>query len=220
MLSIKDRLNRMKFCRRHLKWTIDDWKKVIFSDESNFEVLKRKSKVLCRRKQNEKFLPRHIVPRLQGGGGSIGIWGCFSFKGTGNCKTYTGRVDQFKYQDILQECLIPTKQLFYGRRTDWFFQQDNAPPHRAATTRAFLQRNRIRVIEWPPRSPDLNPIEILWSIIDRRLAKKSMQNLNQLRIEVEKEFSSIPLEICNNLIKGMQQRLWKCLKARGGHFDG
>ena len=58
-------------------------KKIIFSDESNFTVLNRKNRVLIRRHHNEKFHSRFIVPRLQGGGGSVGIWGCITYDGPG-----------------------------------------------------------------------------------------------------------------------------------------
>ncbi len=56
--------------------TDDQLSKLICSDESNFEVVNRKSKVLVRRLHTEKFDQRFVTPRLQRGGGSVGIWGC------------------------------------------------------------------------------------------------------------------------------------------------
>ena len=55
-------------------------------------VLNRKGRVWVKRLKNEKYLPQFITPRLQGGGGSAGIWGCFSYAGTSVKRIYTGRI--------------------------------------------------------------------------------------------------------------------------------
>ncbi|RNA06764.1 transposase [Brachionus plicatilis] len=69
--------------------------RVIFSDESNFEVFNRKSNVI--------FHPKFCIPRLQNGGGSAGIWGCISFKGTSKCNINTGRINQFVYINTFEK---------------------------------------------------------------------------------------------------------------------
>ena len=72
-LSIKDRLKRRKWCKERAAWTVEQWRKVIFSDESNFELINCKKRVVVRRYKKEKYNPRFIMSRVQGGGGSIGI---------------------------------------------------------------------------------------------------------------------------------------------------
>ena len=114
MLTILDRIKRRKWCKERLNWSIEDWSKVIFSDESNFEVINRKSRIIVKRKANEKYNKRYVVPRVQGGGGSVGIWGCISFKGTGCCKVYSGRMNQFMYKETLENELLPSVELMYG----------------------------------------------------------------------------------------------------------
>ena len=57
-------------------------RRIVFSDESNYTVLNRKNKVIVRRHHNEKYNSRFIVPRLQGGGSSVGIWGCIIYRST------------------------------------------------------------------------------------------------------------------------------------------
>ena len=96
LLTVKDRLKRRK-------WS---------NFESNFEVFNRKGRVFVKRYHSEKFDNKFVVPRLQGGGGSAGIWGCFSFRGTGVCNVYTGRINQYSYISTLENCLIPSATCF------------------------------------------------------------------------------------------------------------
>ena len=61
---------------------------IIFSDESNFEIINRKNKRFVCRKNTEKYLEQHIQNCIQKGGGSVGIWGCISDSGVSRHKIY------------------------------------------------------------------------------------------------------------------------------------
>ena len=131
LLKPTDRIKRRKWAKERLHWTDEDWAKVIFSDESNFEVFNRKGRVYVKRYANEKYLAKMCTPRLQGGGGSVGIWGCFSFLGTGvNC-IYRGRINQETYIKVLEDCIEPCVLLLQPNNENWIYQQDNAPAHTA-----------------------------------------------------------------------------------------
>ena len=83
LLRVTDRIKRYKWCKEKLHWSVEDWSKVIFIDESNFEVVNHKSRFIFKRLASEKCKERFCVPRVQGSGGSISIWGCISHKGIG-----------------------------------------------------------------------------------------------------------------------------------------
>ena len=125
-MSIKDRLKRRKWFKERLHWQVEDWAKVIFSDESNFEVINRKSQVIVKRLSTEKYLAKFCLPRVQGGGGSAGIWGCITHQGTGIHNIYSGRVNQYVYKEILENCLVPTIDLYFEQDGNWQFMQDDA----------------------------------------------------------------------------------------------
>ena len=159
-----------------MHWQVEDWARVIFSDEANFEVFNRSSKIYVKRLRSEKFESRFVQPRIQGGQGSVGIWGCVSHKGTGVSSVYTGRIDQHRYKNVLENCLFPSAELMFEPHQHWYFQQDGAPAHRAKSISEFLSQNEISVLPWTPRSPDLNCIEHLRAYIDKRLVKTEINN--------------------------------------------
>ena len=218
LLTFQDRLKRLKWCRERQDWTIRDWSKVIFSDESNFEVLNRKSRVFVKRFANEKYHPKFCLPRLQNGGGSVGIWGCINYKGTGCCTIYTGRINQFVYKNTLENELLPSAELFFEEGQDWIFQQDGASAHTAHSIRDWFEEKQITVLPWCPRSPDLNPIENLWSYIDNKLVKIKITSIEHLKTVLFNEWLNVNTEIVKNLIESMPKRIAACIKAKGGHF--
>ena len=74
----------------------------------------------------------------------------------------------------------------------FLFQQDGAPCHTASYTQEFFERNNISVIDWPAQSPDLNPIENVWSFISHELKKSNIKNKQDLISEVTRIWYSIP----------------------------
>ena len=152
----------------------------IFSDGSNLTVHNRKNRVTVRRHINEKYQDRFIVPRLQGGGCLVGIWGFITNDGPCLRYLYYERMDHHRYIHTVENNLIPTRDLIFEDDSEWAFQQDNAPCHKAKTLTAWFEENNIRVLQWPARSPDLNPIENLWSVLDRKLTKAPATSLESM----------------------------------------
>lgn len=67
------------------------------------------------------------------------------------------------YQDELEEGLLP---IYDGTRQ---FQQDNSRIHNYGGTPEWLQEHAVAYIDWPPHSPDLNPIEHMWAALKKKL---------------------------------------------------
>lgn len=218
LLTKKQKKHRFDWCAERLDWDVAAWSKIIFSDESNFEVINRKSKVLVKCRRSEKYLDRFCQPRVQGGGGSVGIWGCISHNGTGVCHVYTGRINQHSYMDTLENALKPSGVLMYSPESEWIFQQDGASAHTAKSVKEWFDKENIHTIPWPARSPDLNPIENIWSWIDSNLVTTHISLPEQLKDELHKIWLKVPPELCKNLIESMPKRVTACYKARGGFF--
>ena len=110
LLHPYDKQRRLKWCRERRCWTIEQWKNM-WSDESNFELINRKSNIAVKRMAHEKYFARYIRLTVQSGGGSIGIWSCFNYKGVGMCQTYTRRINSRIYAEVLENNLIPSIDL-------------------------------------------------------------------------------------------------------------
>ena len=71
---------------------------------------------------------------------------------------------------------------------------------------------------WPARSPDISPIEHIWSIIDQKLLSQNLTNMFELEEAVVKAWNEIEPSTCAKLIESMPRRVQACISARGGHF--
>ncbi|CAF4617904.1 unnamed protein product [Rotaria socialis] len=106
-----------------------------------------------------------------GDGGKIGIWDGISDFGTTAAKIYMENMNGHLNCDVLQHEL---KQLIteIPNKTEMFFQQDLAPWHTSDTVKKKIAKVKLNVLDWAPKSSDLNPIEMLWPTLDKTLASK------------------------------------------------
>ena len=83
----------------------------------------------------------------------------------------------------------------------------------------FFEDNDIRVLEWPSRSPDMNPIEHLWDELDRRVRRRVAppETLDSLAQALQEEWTAIPVDVIQNLIGSMGRRCQAVIDSRGGH---
>ena len=94
--------------------------------------------------------------------------------------------------------------------------QDNAPAHRAKIVTNLLKQYKVKTLDWPPNSPDMNPIENLWAYLSRRVfAKGTYKNTEDLFEALQKEWLAIPPDTLANLYMSMEIRMDLVRSKRG-----
>ena len=128
-LSKHHQKQRLDFAIAHQDWTVEDWKRVIWSDETKINRLGSDGRKWVWKKPGEALSGRIIEPTLKFGGGSLMIWGCFTWNGVGYACKIDGKMDADLYCQILEDDLQKTID-YYGLEADnIIFQQDNDPKH-------------------------------------------------------------------------------------------
>ena len=215
LLSDVNIKKRYQWAQAHAHWTDQDWAKVLFSDESPFELVVPHKKCFVRRRKGERYNKECVLPTVEHGGGSLMVWGCISDAGVGLIQRVHGNINSEAYIQILKDSMVPSAGAAFGQ--DFVFQQDNAPCHTSKMTTNYLLCNRINVLPWPPQSPDMNPIEHMWDELERRLYKQEKAtSLDDLYLKLQSVWYDIPIEVVRNLISSMPRRVEALLKARGG----
>ncbi len=174
--SAKNRKRRLQFAQVHQNWTIEDWKTVAWSDESRFLLRHSDGRVRIWHKEHESMDPFCLVSTVQAGGGGAVVWGIFSWHTLCPLVPIDHCFNATAYLSIVADHVHPFMTTVYPS-SDGYFQQDNAPCHQAQIISDwFLEHdNEFTLLKRPPQSPDLNPIEHLWDVVEREIHMCSRQ---------------------------------------------
>ena len=212
---------RYDWPKKHSDWSVEDWKKVIFSDETKLNLWGSDGAEYTYILRGEKLRPFNFKSRKQGGGGSIMIWGCMTALGPGYaCRLLEKTMNSSLYQHILQTSYFDTLRYYGLGHTDVVFQQDGAKCHTSDSTINWMNSNGIRYINnWPPCSPDLNPIEHLWHHVKKRLDGYPLKpkNVEELWQRFDYEWNRFTKEDMNKYYTNYHKRIEAVINARGGY---
>ena len=103
LLSAKHRKARLDFAHAHKDWTLDDWKRVVWSDETKINRLGSDGCKWAWKKPGEGLSDRLVEGTAKFEGGSIMIWGCMTWEGVGHATKIDGRMDRDLYLQILKD---------------------------------------------------------------------------------------------------------------------
>ena len=93
-LSTKNVSDQLSFAKAHKDWTIEDWKSIIWSDETKINRFCSDGRSWYWAHEGAKLQPHHVKQTVKHGGGSLMMWGCMTAKGTGFMCKIDGKMDQ------------------------------------------------------------------------------------------------------------------------------
>ena len=161
MLSMHHKKERMDFAVSHKEWTLEDWKRVVWSYETKVICLGSDGRKWAWKKVDEPHSDRLVQGTKKFGGGSVMVWGCMTWDGAGMACKIDERMDGELYCQILDDELQGTFSHYTNHQPNILFQQDNDPKHTSKKVKTWFNDHGTTVMEWPPQSPDLYPIEHL-----------------------------------------------------------
>jgi hypothetical protein len=214
------RAARIAFARKHQGWSEEQWMRVLFSDEKCFYGKGFCGQTWVRRPPGEAFNPEYCVPKTAHPI-KVNVWGCFSAAGPGYLHIFYDNLDSATYRTILDDHLLAVAKRDFPSDSHaiipWHFLQDNAPMHKTAIVSEWFHRKGVSVLEFPAYSPDLNPIENLWSIMAREVNKRQCGTVEELSDVVLEVWNETSADQFRKLARSMPRRCAAVLEANGWH---
>ena len=234
LLTEKQRTARLALATAHRDWTVDDWRNILWTDEYPYEIFHAPNP------QNDRVWTddKAKVPTVKTvkHPPKIMVWGLMSFRALSELhvvpqKQMVNR--EYSINEILAKtCVGALNRTAAGgnvllRRllpdmSTAVVMQCGAPTQTAAATQQWCQRNLPAFWpkeEWPGNSPDLNPIENLWSFLQDKLDKLAPStSIPSLTRNLKCAWQNISPDVLNNLVSSMPIRMEAVIKMNGGHI--
>ena len=209
---------RLAWARDHVTWTQNDWAPVLFTDESRFCVDFTDRRARVWRMPNERFAPVCVAEHDRFGGGSVMVWAGISAQGKTDLHVIdNGTLTALRYVNEILDVYVRPYAGAVGE--NFILMNDNVRAHKARITDQYLEQATIVRMEWPARSPDLNPIEHAWDMLQAAVSSRPVQpaSVQELRQALLEEWDQIPQYKIRSLISSMRRRCQAVIEARGHH---
>jgi len=228
-LTPKVAAERLLWCKCRAHWKTKQWRKYMWSDECSVERGKEGEIVWVWGMSEDKWKPSHVVTYKKGKGMRVMVSAAFWGEGERSDLLILERDFESKkhgysansYLTLLEDLVLPNY-------TDGLiFMQDNAPIHTARKVTAWFAEHGIRLTDWPPYSPDLNPIEHAWKRLKDTAARmfpdlwksdgKSEEDRTAMEEALKEAWATIPVSFFESLVESMERRVQACIDANGWH---
>ncbi|PNF27169.1 hypothetical protein B7P43_G07844 [Cryptotermes secundus] len=185
---------------------MEQWKTVIWLDESTFTLFLTSGRVYVWRTPSQAYNPDCLLPRVKHGGGSIMVWAAISWYSVGPIITLQGHVTANDYVTVLGNQVHPMVQTLFPN--DAIYQANNACVQIAHIVQDWFSENEDEVscLPWPPQSPDINIIEPLWSVLESNLCARypPPSSITELTMFFRKNGTRFPCRSCRTSIYPFQ----------------
>jgi hypothetical protein len=210
-LTAAAKTKRINFCRFHIE-NCSHFRTTVFTDESYFQIVSNNTKLWMRPGEEGEDVraPRTSHPP------QLLVWGGIGWNFKTNLIILDDTIDSQAY---INEVINPSQLMEDATRafgTEWELMQDNVRPHISNYTINELRSKGITLLEnWPPYSPDLNIIEVIWAVMKRRIEIRQPKSLQELRIMILEVWDALSYITINSLIDSMERRLHQVIRNNG-----
>lgn len=232
-LTAATKAKRLEFARANRRRS---WANVLFTDRKKFLfsypgcIVKRVGWCAVGQAREAVAVNHPLCVNLYAGISMQGVTACHVVAGTSKHKSPfvnkkgqpAKNITSAEYTHVLSHTLLPEGNRLLGGPLDnsWVLQQDNDPSHRVAP--AVVKHNnkhkgtRVKVLEnWPPNSPDLNPIENIWSYVEAEVYKMGCKTFEAFKQAVLDTMQAVPKRMLANLYSSMPKRMKKVIEKEG-----
>lgn len=143
------------------------------------------------------------------------VWGCISSKGAGKLQFIDVKMDAATYKTILADNLFSSASKL--NLDSFIFQQDNDPKHCSKLIKNYLSEKKVKLLPWPSQSPDLNPIEHIWSYIKKQFKGFYAKNSNELKGKVTEIWNNLDNDMVSKYCRSFRERALAVYRAKGKH---
>jgi len=221
---------RLAWCKAREHFTLEDWRKYMWSDECSAERGKGGAQEWCFRTAScDKWAPAMVTTYKKARDISVMVWACFWFVAGKICRSDLYIMDRDfeskkhgysakSYLEVLED------QMPRCWQPGLIFMQDNASIHKSHTVMNWFREMGIPLVDWPPYSPDLNPIEHIWwhlkSLVLKNhpeieligVGEEAKEALEKALIEA---WNDLPSSLFEQYVDSIPYQVKACIDAKG-----
>lgn len=209
-LSMRNQIKRLRFAMNVRGWTSEQWANVVYIDEKTVQTFSN-GKVLVKRRKNERYnVDKLITQEVQNKHNKVNLVGVIHFDGPNMIYSVHTKLKGSHFNQLMRtkvEPILKHKTILI----------DNAKIHLKAIN--YLRQNLVNVLDFPPKSPDLNPIENVWAelqkILNKKLKSTTISTKNDLIELIRVSWKEISPQTINNCILSMPRRVHEVIRAEG-----
>jgi transposase len=215
LLKDVNRAKRIEFAKKMLQKSDEELKLIMFTDETMVKAYPNGEVVYYRAFQEQ---PDIVSPRVQQGGAGQMLWGGISFYAYGQLHAIDGHMNSQRYLQLLRTHVKAEMNASERLGRILTFQQDNAKCHKTAEVMRFLENWGYEVLEWPPQSPDLSPIENIWNVMKMKMKalRPRPRTKATMRNAMMDIWDGLADETRQKLTLSFRKRLEQCIANKGG----
>lgn len=147
-------------------------------------------------------------------GDKVNLMGFITANGVGELILFEDNMTGEMQKKLLQQGLLPTARAHLDNQP-WKFLHDNDKKFHSHVVQDWLFENGVTCLDFPPYSPDLNPIENLWADLKRRVQKRRAKTMEELKRVIMEEWRATPTAYCRSLLASMRSRCQKVIDNHG-----